>query len=201
MNGSYSKWMVWCGVAVAALCASPNAHAGFIMTISQVGSDVVGTGSGTLNISALGTPTVGYWFSLTIPGSGMMILGPTTTEPELAYHLGTGPSTFGSGGLFVATSGSGDEVGIDAHVPYVYVPRGYESGTSLSDTSTWANTTIADLGLTPGTYAYSWGSGANADSLVIQINGASAVPEPATLGLLCSGVLLLRVARLKRLRD
>jgi hypothetical protein len=56
--------------------------------------------------------------------------------------------------------------------------------------ATWANTTIAGLGLTPGTYTYSWGSGVTADSLVVEINGTSPAPDPASLGLFFTGVLL-----------
>ena len=52
----------------------------------------------------------------------------------------------------------------------LYVPSGYVSNTNISGTATYANTTIASAGLTPGTYTWSWGSGANASSLVMTIN-------------------------------
>jgi hypothetical protein len=40
-------------VAAAMFATASHAQAGFIMTIQQVGSDVVETGSGTINLSAL----------------------------------------------------------------------------------------------------------------------------------------------------
>jgi hypothetical protein len=44
--------------------------------------------------------------------------------------------------------------------------------------------------LTPGTYVYTWGTGAHADSFTVQI-GPTAAPEPASLTLLGIGVASL----------
>ncbi len=82
------------------------------------------------------------------------------------------------------------------------LPSGYVSGTALSATDTYNNTTIAALGLAVGTYTYTWGSGANADSLVINI-GPAAVPEPASIvmtgGMLGLGGLVLAWRKRRRL--
>jgi hypothetical protein len=64
------------------------------------------------------------------------------------------------------------------------VPQGYMSDTPLSSTATWNNTTIAALGATPGSCSWTWGTGANADSLRLIVT-----PEPGTLGLLGTGVI------------
>jgi PEP-CTERM motif len=66
------------------------------------------------------------------------------------------------------------------------------SGTYLSDTSTWNNTTLAALGVTSGTYTWTWGTGPTADSFTLE---AGPVPEPATCALLGSGLLGLMFAR------
>lgn len=66
----------------------------------------------------------------------------------------------------------------------IFVPSGYVSGSVLSDTSTWNGTTIAGLGLTPGTYTYDWGTGPTADSFTLQIGPLATVPEPASFYLL-----------------
>ena len=41
------------------------------------------------------------------------------------------------------------------------VPRGYVSGTALSDLAIYSGKTFATLGVTPGTYLWTWGAGAN----------------------------------------
>jgi hypothetical protein len=64
----------------------------------------------------------------------------------------------------------------------LFFPAPYVSGNSLNATDTYANTTISGLGLTPGTYTWTWGTGAHADSLTVQVGpGApTGAPEPST---------------------
>jgi hypothetical protein len=57
--------------------------------------------------------------------------------------------------------------------------------------------------VTPGTYVWTWGSGANADSFTLDIE-ATAVPEPSGLLLFGGGLaalLLWRTARYLRNRN
>jgi PEP-CTERM motif len=88
-----------------------------------------------------------------------------------------GPSNFGPGTIQFASSGGGDAAGILSQD--IYVPANYVSGSQLSDSATWNNTTISALGLTPGTYTWTWGSGPTADSLEVVV-----VPEPSSFILL-----------------
>lgn len=63
--------------------------------------------------------------------------------------------------------------------PILQVPTGYVSGNPLSNTSTYANQTFGSLGLTPGTYVWSWGDFTGAKTtLVTLIIGDSAGPNP-----------------------
>jgi hypothetical protein len=41
---------------------------------------------------------------------------------------------------------------------FIVVPFDYISDTRLSDSATYDNATFATLGVTPGTYAWTWGS-------------------------------------------
>jgi hypothetical protein len=175
---------------VLLLCGAGQARAGFIMTFVQDGAtgDVVATGTGTLNLTALtGTEVTGSLSGLVDPMDAAVLLGPPGLADTDDYTSISVPPSLGTGGITNATSGSGPIVGV--LIGEIRVPHGYVSGTQLDDSSTWDNSTFASLGLTPGTYIYTWGSAANgtADSVTVQI-GPAAAPEPASLTLLGLGV-------------
>ena len=70
------------------------------------------------------------------------------------------------------TSTSGSTFGIlpGGSGRLLYVPLGYVSNTVINGSSTYANQTITGMGLTPGTYTWSWGSGGNTSTIVMTIN-------------------------------
>ena len=74
------------------------------------------------------------------------------------------------------------------------VPLGYISGSALSDSSTYDNATLASHGVTPGTYVWTWGTGAN-QNFTLRI-GATSVPDGgSTIGLLILALAALFLAR------
>ena len=108
----------------------------------------------------------------------------------------TGPTSFGSGAVaHDASFGSGDATGINGTLTRIYVPHGYVSG-ALSDSMTFNGATFATLGVTPGTYTWNWGTGANADSYTLQIGGAGVPDGGSTLSLL--GFASLGLVALRR---
>lgn len=165
---------------IAAGLAAPPAQAAYTVTLAQVGSNVVATGSGTLDLtglSSLGTADTIHGMS---PHSGDIITGLAGLRLVDAYTGFTGPASFGSGGETFADGGSGDTVGIFDENDVLFVPAGYVSGSALTDASTYAGQTFTTLGVTSGTYIWTWGAVATADdSFTLDV-----VPEP-------SGVLLL----------
>jgi hypothetical protein len=164
-------------VASALLLASVAgpADAGEVITVSQVGSDVVATGSGSLDLTGLSFLFSGVDSPGVTPLLGVLALGPPITSVD-AYTGATGPLSFGGGSFTHASSGNGDLVAVEGALGDIVVPEGYVSGTSLSGGATFDNTTIAGLGLTPGTYIYTWGNGGPGASFTINV-----VPEPSTL--------------------
>ncbi len=60
---------------------------------------------------------------------------------------------------------------------FVYLASSYVSGTYITGSVTFIDTSIAAQGLIDGFIAASWGSGGTADSVVIS---TSAVPESST---------------------
>ena len=93
-----------------------------------------------------------------------------------AYKSVSGPSGFGAGlGTFASFSG-GDPVGLQASL--LFVPLDYVSGAQLSETSTYLNASLASLGMTPGTYVWSWGFEDHADTFTLDIGEAIPPPVP-----------------------
>lgn len=80
---------------------------------------------------------------------------------------------------------------------FLGVPLAYVSGSALSSSMEFANQTFASIGLKPGTYIRTWGSGSNADSLTVRI-GPAAVPEPASVLMVGVGLLTLAGVRHRR---
>jgi PEP-CTERM motif len=75
---------------------------------------------------------------------------------------------------------------------HLEVAHGYVSDTFLTDTSTYSGATFASLGVTPGRYEWTWGSGANQNfTLVI---GGRPVPEPSTWAMMLLGFAGLGLA-------
>jgi hypothetical protein len=101
----------------------------------------------------------------------------------------------------MADTGSGDGVGIfgSGSNTFLILPQGYVSGTALSSSATWNNTTLASLGVTPGIYGWAWGTGLEHQNFDLEI-GPLGVPPPvpdggSTVSLLSFGLLGLAALR------
>ncbi len=182
-------------MGIAALAAltitAPHAYAGFIATIQEVGSNVVATGSGTINTSALTSAGAVGGNGFISSAAAILVFDVNPSAINLVRFNGvTGPASFGGLGQFIASSFAGSAVGINGNVGALAVPTGYVSGTALSATEIWNSTTIFALGITPGTYTWTWGSGATADSFTI-----TTTPEPTSIVLVGSAMLGLLALR------
>jgi hypothetical protein len=189
--------------AVAASLFSIRPVQAYTVTLEQVGSNVVATGSGAFNLTGLtfqtnfndAPPQIQANFSL-------LQLGRGGANQSLSQYAGfIGPTNFGSGDLVFADTGSGDGVGIigSGSNPILIVPQGYVSGTALSSSATWNNTTLASLGVTPGIYGWAWGTGLEHQNFDLEIGslGVPGVPDGgSTVSLL--GCALLGLAALRR---
>ena len=155
-------------IVLASLLSVRPAQAGYTVTLQQVGPNVVATGTGVINLTGL---TVSGSFSrdpqidpcfCQDEGSASIYTGPTSSSVN-RYFGARGPRSFGSGPFTSASSGSGDMVGITTTIfgDILWVPTGYVSGTALSDMAIYSGATLAKLGVTPGTYVWTWGAGAN----------------------------------------
>jgi len=179
MNTPIKRPFLTVALLLFATIALPSrALAAFVFTLSEVGSDVLVSGSGTLDLTALTIGSSSTRQAVMLPAFGYLASG--STSLALDFSGVSGPVNFGSGLSNAATITSGDIVaiyGIDED--RIFVPVGYAFGTPLSNNSTYANSTFSSLGLVPGQYVYTWGTGSSADSLTVII-----VPEPSTWALL-----------------
>ena len=155
-------------IVLAWLLSVRSAYAGYTVTLQQVEPNVVATGTGVINLTGL---TVSGSFSrdpqidpcfCQDEGSASIYTGPTSSSVN-RYFGARGPRSFGSGPFTSASSGSGDMVGITTTIfgDGISVPTGYVSGTALSDMAIYSGRTLASLGVTPGTYVWTWGAGAD----------------------------------------
>ena len=196
---SWTHWALGV-IALAVLLGSATpAQSEFILDIDQIGSDVVVTGSGTLDLTDLSGPFANSFSAFMTPQFSQIANGSPIDVPVDVYGgITGGPVSFGpgNGAASFPNTGSGDLVFINLGM--LLVPSGYGSGAALSNISTYSNQTFATLGVTPGTYVYTWGNGDHADTLTLNINAA--VPEPASLTLLGSALLGFAASRRHRRR-
>src|SRR5438093_7089079 len=155
-------------IVLAWLLSVRSAYAGYTVTLQQVEPNVVATGTGVINLTGLTLsgsfsrdPQIDPCFCQD-EGSASIYTGPTSSSVN-RYFGARGPRSFGSGPFTSASSGSGDMVGITTTIfgDILWVPTGYVSGTALSDMAIYSGATLAKLGVTPGTYVWTWGAGAN----------------------------------------
>jgi hypothetical protein len=183
------------GIALTSLfCVQPGQA--YTVTLEQVGSNVVANGSGAFNLTGLTQIGHGCCGSNVIAaaiGFIAMAGGPDFLDDYIGH---TGPASFGSGGEFPASFGSGDLILLDARFGTLEVPRGYVSGTALSSSATWNGATLASLGVTPGTYVWTWGTGLPNQNFTLIIGGAGVPDGGTTVSLL--GCALLGLAALRR---
>lgn len=191
----FKRILLPCMTAVLVLSATRVAPANsvFLVTLTQVGPNVVATGSGTIDLTGLTSFGSAFASPELYPAHGIMGTGPSGTTD--IYTGSSGPASFGPGSAAFPSSTSRDPVFLEDFGLGIDVPQGYVSGTSLSSSATFDNATLAGLGVTPGTYTWTWDSGAN--SFVLHVVG-TVVPEPDSLVLLETGVALLAALRIGR---
>jgi hypothetical protein len=153
-----------------------GASGNFNILVSQVGPNVVWSGSGSFNLTSLtlnqNFPSVPAGFNQNF---AQFIVGSTSNATTYSgSSFTTFPTSFGSGGGATPSSSSGSVFGVVqtgglGSPREVLVPQGYVSGTVISGSTTYDTQTIAGMGLTPGTYTWAWGSGGSASSLVMTI--------------------------------
>jgi hypothetical protein len=168
---------------LAGVPASSIAQAAYVVAFEEVGSDVVATGSGSIDLTDLIGNGSGGARGFVAGFGALEFTGPTSFASYDGYVAAIGPSSFGGSDGIFADLGSGSIVGIGGLAQRVFVPSGYTSGAMLFSSSTYLNQTFATLDLHPGTYVFGWGIGDHADTFTVEIG----VPEPSTWAMMLIG--------------
>jgi hypothetical protein len=183
-------------VTIASAGAAVTTQAAYIATATETGGNVVIEGSGSIDLQAWTIEQANGNSVAGVRPNAWLLLGGTNLDNYDSASL-SGPTTIGPGTLSrIADSTVGPYVGIGWQASYVRVPAGYVSGDALTTSSMeFTGETFSTLGITPGTYEWTWGSGASEDSFTLNVG---AVPVPAAVWLFGSGLLgLVGVARRK----
>jgi hypothetical protein len=164
-----------CSIAAFSLAlawSAPTASASMIITVAQIGPNVIMTASGAINTASLLLSSSAGGFVPSIqPNAATIQFGAYPTFSAEQYTGATaGPANFGPGapsddGIIYASSGSGSSIIFSPG--QLWVPIGYISGAALSASATYDNATLASLGISPGTYTWTWGNGPTADSFTV----------------------------------
>ena len=170
----------------------------YTVTLEQVGSNVVANGSGAINLTGLTLVVSGALEpGVIVPNIGIIQIGGSLGNPFIDQYIGiTGPTSFGNGYAFEANTNSGDFVGIFGLTGNIDVPQGYVSDTPLSDSMTFNHATLHSLGLTRGTYVWTWGTGLANQNFTLIIGRAGVPDGGSTVSLV--GCALLGLAAFRR---
>jgi hypothetical protein len=186
-------------LAALGALAGTTASASIIVTWSDVGSDLVGTWSGSWDLSGYGggseSQVINAEARILAPAGPVMLSQPTTGRlPQYTkFHNYTIPISF-SAFNGIAT---GDPFQMSGGNPLriLDVPPGYVTNSPLSGTMTFSNSSISSV----------FGTQLNAGPVVVMSDGVSGitfqvVPEPATVVLAAGAAAAwaIRRARISR---
>lgn len=207
-------WLKAASVVCLGLSLVSNASAGVVIDVSQSGSDVVLSMSGSLgnlgsSISSGYLPFVGLCGVVVdreLRNSPDMDFFLMQTEGEFNYSVygcisSPGPA-WGTGGSGFTSSNSSSISLFNFSEQSLALDSSYSFGTPITSSAIFSNQTLASMGLTnPGSYVYTFGSGSDTDTVTFNISGGGgggALPEPTSMaifGLAALGIATYRARR------
>lgn len=186
-------------VAALTFLSSLAADAGITIQFSEVDGNVIAVANGSISSwNGLGGPDTTDLGSNTFvnPHYAAIGMGPQTGTWSAQIYLGypgqwSAPSGFDSqvDDYYYSTTNTGSFDFLLAYDGF-YIDQEYVLGTAFDQVSTWENQTFASLGLTEGTYNWTW----TGDTAKVVIGNA--IPEPSAVSL--AGLALAAVALRRR---
>jgi len=180
------------GLAFATAVGSAPASAAAVYTFLEVGGSVVGTLSGSLDLTGSRTSPAISLPGAIIPSIPAFIAAPTDGLSITLYPAG-GPTSFGTGTGAPVAYFIGTLIQISGWS--IALANDYVSGSPMSGT-TIITGSFAAIGVTPGSYVWEVISG---DTFTLRFTRlGTAIPAPASLPVLAGALSLLAFTRLER---
>jgi hypothetical protein len=202
----YAKKLFPLGMIALGFTVGSPSEAVIHLRVDQVGNDVVVTGSGKANLSALNFSATDLSFQNVLTDV-QIYAGPSlfnAGQVDLYDNVLTGPSSISSDPFLVQEpdpgTSTGSLFGIQADLYRLVLPKGYISNTELTGTSTFKNVTISELGLTTGKSIWTWGNiqDGSFDSINLEVAPGSLENVPGPLPICGSSVALMWSRSLRR---
>ncbi len=112
--------------AALGLAVGGPAEASSGIDMSEVGGNVVATGSGTVNLTGLSFSSSGSDAGFVFASFGSVGVGSSSEAGDDLYSGATGPASFGTGGFIIPLGQSGDLLGLFGNFSpaEIFVPHG-----------------------------------------------------------------------------
>jgi hypothetical protein len=181
------KTTILAATLIALSSLATRGYAAIVMSIAPAGDNVVLSFSGSLNISGLTKVDVVAGNYGAINGSNNVYFSFNSAQADayvnsISSVIMQSPTSETTGVDDIAT---GDTFGVFLDGDDIYLPDGYISGSQISGSSIFPDTSLAELGLTPGVTGFvatlNNGSG---DTVSLSV-----IPEPSSALLLGLGSL------------
>jgi hypothetical protein len=150
------------------------------ITILEVGGNIVVSGTGSVNLTALTSAGSNAIVDRVDPDNASVTIVEGNGSYVVDQYSGfTGPTSFGTGAGSLGSNAAinSNNFGFDTVTGLIYVPQGYVSGSQLSGGTQYVGESYSSMGVDAGSYTWNWGSGGNADSITVQV-GAPITPTP-----------------------
>ena len=182
----------------AALALAPAAaNAAVVVNITQAAGNVLVDTSGSIDLTGL-TSQGTYSLDLGLSPKIGYVSGGTGGDVT-AYSGFAGPTSIGTGSYLDATTSTGTMFAFNAASfgnPLVFLPQNYTTGAAIAASQSYANATLASLGLTAGSYLFK----SAADTVTINVGQAGAVPELASWAMMILGMGAVGAAMRRQVR-
>jgi hypothetical protein len=195
---SWPRTVILAGIFSSTMISALPSQAIIYLQVQQLGNDVVVTGSGKANLTALTFFDDSSTFQNVLTDV-QVFAGPSPFNSgavDLYNGVISGPTSISSNPLLVEEpdpdASTGDLFGIIADLYRVVLPKGYASNNDLTGVSVFRNISISQLGLVSGQWTWGNTNDGTFDSINVDV-------VPAPLPIFASPLILSASRKLRQL--